>query len=73
MTKMMMLKGQNGIAKRSAAQLWRERQLCVRAFFGQTLQPSTHLSTTNNPIVGFATLGGNRTEQNAVSDYRGIK
>jgi hypothetical protein len=71
MTKMMMLKGQNKIAKRSAAQLWRERQLC--AFFGQTLQPSTHLSTTNNPIVGFNTLGGNRTEQNAVSDYRSIK
>ena len=72
MTKMMMLKGQNKIAKRSAAQLWRERQLCVRAFFGQTLQPSTHLSNTNNPVVGFITIGGNRTEQTLFSDYRSM-
>ncbi len=70
---MMMLKGQNGIAKRSAARSWRERQLCVRAFFGQTLQPSTHLTITNNPIVGISTLGGNRPEQTVFSDYRSMK
>jgi hypothetical protein len=67
---MMMLKGQNGIAKHSAARLWRERALCVRVFFGRTLQPSTHLSNTNNPVVGLITINGNRIEQTMFADYR---
>ena len=71
MTKMMMLKGQNGIAKGCAAQTWRKRQENVRAFFGLHLNPSSQPSIFN-PIVGTNTVGGNRTEETLFSDYRSI-
>jgi hypothetical protein len=67
---MMMLKGQNGIAKGCAAQTWRKRQESIRTFFGLHLQPSAKPST-NNLIAGFNAGVGNRTET-LFSDYRSI-
>ncbi|MBI3651294.1 MAG: hypothetical protein HY231_09775 [Acidobacteria bacterium] len=70
---MMMRKEQNGIAKCSAAQLWRERQLGGRAFFGQHLQPSSQPSLTNIFVVGVNTINGIGTEQTLFSDYRSLR
>jgi hypothetical protein len=70
---MMMLKGQNGIAKGCAAQTWRTRQKNLRGFLALHLSPSAQPSHINNPIVGFNTVSGNRTEETLFSDYRSIK
>jgi hypothetical protein len=64
------LKGQNGIARGCAAQMWRQRQENTRTFFGLHLQPSTKPSN-NNLIAGFNTGVGTRTET-LFSDYRNI-
>ena len=72
MTKIMMLKGQNGIAKGCAAQLWRKRQQNVRSFIGRNLRPSVQPSHTNNLFINPNTICGNRTVETLFSDYRSI-
>lgn len=69
---MMMLKGQNGIAKGCAAQLWRERQQGVRAFFALHLQPSSQPANLNNSFIGLNTVVGENTRRVVTSDYRSI-
>ena len=67
---MMMLKGQNRIAKGRPAQTWRNRQQSVCMFFGLHLQPSAKPSN-HNLIAGFNTGVGTGTES-LLSDYRNI-
>ena len=72
MTKIMMFKGQNKIAKGCAAQSWRKRQQNVRSFFGRNLRPSVQPSHTNNLFINPNTICGNRTVETLASDYRSI-